>query len=141
MWDCLSFVLPLIARLGPTSKKTLFRSILLLLERSTDEGILIKVLGPAREWVNEHMDLGVRAEYLNKVKRFQKVRSGELHNTFLELILAVYRHPNTTDDERANVLRSSVLIGLTSRSSTLRNEFYQYTSRYSIIIPHLSLGK
>lgn len=135
-------MLPLVRRLGVNAKKTLFRSILLLLERSTDEAVLIKALDPAREWVNEYMEPAMRAEYLNKVKRFQKVRSGELHNAFLELILSVYRHAKTTDEERASVLRSSVLIGLTSRSSKLRTEFFEYALvNLSVILHSLILTR
>lgn len=70
----------------------------------------------------------MRAEFLKHLKRFQKVRSVELHNTFLELVYSVYEDPKTAPIERKD-LRGSIFIGLSSRSASLRQKFTEMVDK------------
>ena len=78
------------------------------------------------------MDLEIRREFLSKIKRFQKVKSVDLHVAYLDLVYELYIHPETTDKERTEVLRPNVLYGLSSRDSTMRLKFFKYVVLLSI---------
>lgn len=95
---------------------------------TAQEEILIKLLKFANTWFKGDLEAQVRSEFLKHLKRFQKVRSVELHNTFLELVYNVYEDPKTQAVERRE-LRGSIFIGLSSRSASLRQKFTEIVDK------------
>jgi len=90
-----------------------------LLQHSNDEALLIVVLPKTKDWIKIDADSNTKTEFLKKLKRFQKVRSLELHNLFLEQVLDLYQDPKSGTSEK-DELYGSVLIGLSSPNPDLR---------------------
>eukprot|EP01127_Copromyxa_protea_P022666 TRINITY_DN8267_c0_g1_i1.p1 TRINITY_DN8267_c0_g1~~TRINITY_DN8267_c0_g1_i1.p1 ORF type:complete len:3694 (+),score=584.33 TRINITY_DN8267_c0_g1_i1:40-11082(+) len=128
LWKFIELFGRLLGRVSYNPRNSFLQSVLVLLQHSTDEEILIKLLKCVNSWFKGELELPVRAEFLKHLKRFQKVRSVELHNTFLELVYMVYEDPKTVAVERRE-LRSSIFIGLSSRSTELRRKFTEIVDK------------
>eukprot|EP01125_Pyxidicula_operculata_P020045 TRINITY_DN7318_c0_g3_i1.p1 TRINITY_DN7318_c0_g3~~TRINITY_DN7318_c0_g3_i1.p1 ORF type:complete len:2261 (-),score=569.45 TRINITY_DN7318_c0_g3_i1:97-6879(-) len=124
LWDAIKLFSDNIIRMPQATVTRFLKVILLLLERSNDEDLLINIFKNIQNW-KDLMDPALGTEFLIKLKRFSKVRSAELHASFLSLIYTIYRHPSTTQEEKIQHLKGTVLLGLSSRNSELRKHFFE----------------
>lgn len=97
------------------------------------EDLLIKILTLLKSNINEMRDPAIRLEFLQKIRRFQKVKSLELQHAFLDLVYDIHKEPLNGDEKL--YLKGTVFIGLSARNPELRKKFF--TSLNNEIQPNL----
>lgn len=107
-------------------RATFFSNIYQLITASLDEQFLVKLLSTIHEWFKDEnitIHLADKQTFIERMRRFEKVRSLPLHRHFLDLVYHVY----TTGSEKGedvSCFEPVFMIGLCSKDPSIRYKFF-----------------